>query len=163
MIHLRSPKEIDAGLWSAWSADEDVRRFLEIRWSGPETVEAAQIWIDALDEGTAFSVFYGAELIGAAWVRWADHDAHGVRTMTVLIRNKAYWGRGIAAEVSEELIRRFPCRMWMRITYGANRRMQRVMEKSGFLLAGEIPNYYRFEGGFTSRQIWVRYMTDQKE
>jgi RimJ/RimL family protein N-acetyltransferase len=156
MIELCEVDRVDPAQWAAWSADADVRRFLEIRHSDPETTENAARWLASLDPLSAFSVIVDDSCAGVAWARWADHEAHGVRTMTVLLRSKQFWNRGVATEVSLRLIDMFPCRKWVRFTYGSNVRMQRVMQKSGFALVAELPDYHEFEGGFTSRQIWMR-------
>ena len=153
MVQLRSPHLIDHAKWVEWMNDKEINRFLESRFT-LYTLEDCRKWEVSWDQSKTHSIWDGKIFVGMASV-YDVAPFHDVGGLSILPLNKALWGRGIATEVSMILMNRWPYRLWQRSTYGANIRMQRVFVKCGFTCAAEIMDFYSFEGGYTSKQIWT--------
>lgn len=70
-----------------------------------------------------------------------------------------YWGRSIATLATQKLMellqKEYQPHKLQADFYGGNKASERVLQKLGFTLEGRLASYYRVDGGFDDKVIYV--------
>jgi RimJ/RimL family protein N-acetyltransferase len=135
-----------AGPYEGWMRDDDVTRYLEIRFAPPDAA-ALELFINRMNESTdnlLLGLFPSNEPerhIGNIKLGPID-SRHAVAAIGVLIGAKDYWGRGLAGEavaaVAELAFDDFGLERVEAGFYADNVASQRAFRRAGFVEEGRL-------------------------
>ena len=169
-IYLREVRESDVNEnYYRWMNDYEITRFLEVRYV-PHSLARIAAYVRSLDGGRdeIFLAICDQENdrhignIKLGPINWI----HGFGDISLLIGEKGYWGKGIAAEaISLMSAYAFSVLNLNKVKagcYSDNKGSEKAFIKAGFSREGILKNQWRMEGGYQDEILLGLWVEDWK-
>jgi [ribosomal protein S5]-alanine N-acetyltransferase len=144
-----------------WLNDEDVNRWLEIRWERQTLATVLDFVhrVNASPTSFLWGIFVGGKHIGNIKIG-PINDRHFSADCSYFIGERAEWGKGLAT-VAVKLATEFAFKK-LRLhrvqagAYGGNKASQRVLRKAGFALEGTLARALKTPLGWDDHLLFGR-------
>ena len=159
-IYLRALTPVDIPVWASWFNDPDVTEHMNKgAFPNTETAQAeflAQLSKSKTDVQFAIVTKEDGRLVGTIGIHKIDWiHRHG--SISILVGDKAYWGRSIGTEAIELIVRhgftklnlhRLSAGMW-----ASNEGSRRSFEKNGFHVEGTLRESFFGRGSYVDEYV----------
>jgi ribosomal-protein-alanine N-acetyltransferase len=148
---LRTLTIVDIGTrYLGWMADEDILRFLEVRFLPPSTLDGLRKFVEATNDSSdqlMLGIFSGDTSRHIGNIKLGPISKHHNRAdLGFLIGDRTAWGKGFATEaisaVAQYALNALQLAKVTAGCYASNRGSARALEKAGFVQEARLHEHW---------------------